>query len=294
MKSVGIQYLEAYRRLKKAGKKNFKRTVYFLFAADEEIGGPVMEKFVKTKEFEELNVGFNLDEGEASENDVYSISYGEKNPWWMQVKISGSPGHGSLFIENDVGTKLKNFLDIVYAFRQEQKEKLENSNGKLTLGDVVTLNVTKIGGGVQVNVVPDQFIIEVDIRIPPAIVSSFENTVKEWMSQAGEGITYTFTQHAITSSTTPITDEDPYWKVFSNTLRDMDCKFKTQIDCGSTDSRFLRAIGIRAIGFSPIINTMDLAHDHNEFLEEKMFLRGVEIYEKLIENLSNIPPEVDA
>ena len=33
MKSVGIQYLEAYRRLRHAGKKNFKRTVYFLFGA---------------------------------------------------------------------------------------------------------------------------------------------------------------------------------------------------------------------------------------------------------------------
>ncbi|KAE9547093.1 hypothetical protein FO519_009695 [Halicephalobus sp. NKZ332] len=294
MKSVGIQYLEAYRRLRKAGKKNFKRTVYFLFAADEEIGGPVMGKFVKTKEFKELNVGFNLDESRASSNDVYAVLYGERNPWWLRVRISGSPGHGSLFIENDVGTKLKTFLDIVYAFRQEEKERLKNSNGRLTLGDVVTLNVTKIGGGVQVNVVPDEFIIEMDIRIPPGVVRTFEDTIKGWISRAGEGITYTFTQHTVIEDTTPITDDDPYWKVFSNTLKEMDCKFEAEICCGSTDSRFLRAIGIRAIGFSPMINTPILLHDHNEFLEEKVFLRGVEIYEKLIENLSNIPPEVDA
>ncbi|KAE9546139.1 hypothetical protein FO519_010649, partial [Halicephalobus sp. NKZ332] len=157
MKSIGIQYLEAYRRLRNAGKKNFKRTIYFLFAADEEIGGPVMEKFVKTKEFQELNQGFTLDESRASTTDVCRVYYGERNPWWLKVSITGSTGHGSIFIENDVGTKLRNFLDIVYAFRQEEKERLKNSNGRLTLGDVVTLNVTKIGGGVQVNVVPDEF-----------------------------------------------------------------------------------------------------------------------------------------
>uniref|UniRef100_A0A8R1EMC6 Uncharacterized protein n=1 Tax=Caenorhabditis japonica TaxID=281687 RepID=A0A8R1EMC6_CAEJA len=62
--------------------------------------------------------------------------------------------------------------------------------------------------------------------------------------------------------------------------------------------------GIRAIGFSPIINTPSLLHDHNEFLNEKTFLRGnnitvlvnfsfdyiigVQIYETLINNLANV------
>jgi hypothetical protein len=30
-----------------------------------------------------------------------------------------------------------------------------------------------------------------------------------------------------------------------------------------------------------------LLHDHNEFLNEKVFLRGVEIYEKLISELAS-------
>jgi acetylornithine deacetylase/succinyl-diaminopimelate desuccinylase-like protein len=46
--------------------------------------------------------------------------------------------------------------------------------------------------------------------------------------------------------------------------------------------------GIPAIGFSPMINTPQLLHDHNEFLNEKVFMRGVEIYETLIENLANL------
>ena len=35
-------------------------------------------------------------------------------------------------------------------------------------------------------------------------------------------------------------------------------------------------------------NTPVLLHDHNEYLDESVFLRGVEIYEKLIPNLANV------
>ncbi|KAE9545810.1 hypothetical protein FO519_010978, partial [Halicephalobus sp. NKZ332] len=105
---------------------------------------------------------------------------------------------------------------------------------------------------------------------------------------------YTFTQHTVIEDTTPITDDDPYWKVFSNTLKEIGFKFAPEISAGFTDSRFSRKLGLRCIGFNTMINTPILLHDHNEFLEEKVFLRGVEIYEKLIENLSNIPLEADA
>ena len=49
---------------------------------DEEIGGhDGMEKFVRTERFQQLNVGFALDEGLASENDKYRIFYGERCVW---------------------------------------------------------------------------------------------------------------------------------------------------------------------------------------------------------------------
>lgn len=47
-----------------------------------------------------------------------------------------------------------------------------------------------------------------------------------------------------------------------------------------------------AIGFSPINNTPVLLHDHDEFLDEKVFLKGVKIYEQLILNLANVPPNL--
>lgn len=57
----------------------------------------------------------------------------------------------------------------------------------------------------------------------------------------------------------------------------------------ATDSRFLRQAGYPCIGFSPMKNTPILLHDHNEFLNEEVFLEGIKVYESLIPALSNIP-----
>lgn len=63
MKCVGLQYLEAIRRLKSSGFQPL-RTVYLSFVPDEEIGGhDGAEKFADSDEFKKMNVGIVLDEG---------------------------------------------------------------------------------------------------------------------------------------------------------------------------------------------------------------------------------------
>jgi len=47
--------------------------------------------------------------------------------------------------------------------------------------------------------------------------------------------------------------------------------------------------GCPAIGFSPMNNTPMLLHDHNEYLNAGVFLKGIDIYTHLIENLANVP-----
>ncbi len=65
MKSVGMQYIEAIRRLlAKRGDKQFRRTIHILWGPDEEISGADgMKVFVESPEFTKLNIGFVLDEG---------------------------------------------------------------------------------------------------------------------------------------------------------------------------------------------------------------------------------------
>ena len=47
-------------------------------------------------------------------------------------------------------------------------------------------------------------------------------------------------------------------------------------------------IGIPALGFSAMNHTPILLHDHNEFLNERVFLRGIGIYEDIIIALGNV------
>ncbi len=37
-------------------------------------------------------------------------------------------------------------------------------------------------------------------------------------------------------------------------------------------------------------HTPILLHDHNEFLNERVFLRGISVYEQLLPKLASVPP----
>lgn len=57
-----------------------------MVSLDEEISGGIgMEAFTKTKEFKELNVGFALDEGGPTPDDVFALFYGEKARWGVYI-----------------------------------------------------------------------------------------------------------------------------------------------------------------------------------------------------------------
>lgn len=64
-------------------------------------------------------------------------------------------------------------------------------------------------------------------------------------------------------------------------------KTRVRVFPANTDSWYIRQAGIPALGFSPIKNTPVLLHDHNEFLHADTYLRGIEIYKKVIECLAN-------
>lgn len=52
-------------------------------------------------------------------------------------------------------------------------------------------------------------------------------------------------------------------------------------------SSFLQ-LNIPAFGFSPLINTPNRAHDHNEFVQADVYLAGIEVYRRLIFNLGQM------
>ena len=47
-------------------------------------------------------------------------------------------------------------------------------------------------------------------------------------------------------------------------------------------------LGIPCVGFSPINNTPILLHDNDEFINERVYLRGIPIYEDIIAALASL------
>jgi aminoacylase len=73
----------------------------------------------------------------------------------------------------------------------------------------------------------------------------------------------------------------------------MDCAIEPQVFPAATDSRFLRALGIRALGFSPMRNTEILLHEHDEYIPEATYLEGIGVYVGLIKALASQGDELE-
>lgn len=289
MKSVAIQHIEAIYRLKVLQKKKFKRTIHLCFIADEEVGGhDGMEKYVVSKEFKELNIGFALDEGLASEENAIPLFYGERNVFWVQFKCHGNPGHGSRFIENTAGGKAHHLMNKLLGFREEQK-KIYEADESLNLGDVTTVNLTYMSGGVQMNVVPNEFTVGFDIRITPTTnMADFEAQIMKWIDEAGGDIDVIFKQKFTDQTLTSVAKNDPWYQAFMRAANKHELDIAPRIFPAGTDSRYIREVGIPAFGFSPMNNTKVLLHDHNEYLNEKVFMTGIDIFVDVIAEMADV------
>lgn len=81
---------------------------------------------------------------------------------------------------------------------------------------------------------------------------------------------------------------------FFSPLSNRKLELETMVCPGATDASYIRPLGIPVLGFSPMPTTPILLHDHNEYLNEGIFLRGINIYESIIPALASVPQFIDA
>ena len=301
MKCVCIQYIEAIRKLH-AINPSFRpqRTIHLTFVPDEEVGGSGMLTFLSSRLYKSLpGIALALDEGLASTDETYSLFYGERLPWWVDVTATGKTGHGSRFIDSTAVEQIIGVSNKALAFREEQRELLHGDgdisadscncahsvaakrqkmlsklrkDNKMTLGDVTSLNITTLQAGVQVgdtfayNVIPPVAKCSLDIRISPHVepkeigdmingwcqecsASPEEGYKVEWNSLLGMGPMAD--KHALTKTDA----SNPWYQVFTAAMASMGHTVVPQVFPAATDSRFLRELGIKAFGFSPMRNT---------------------------------------
>ncbi|XP_017026519.1 aminoacylase-1-like [Drosophila kikkawai] len=289
MKCVGMQYLAAIRALKKSGLR-LKRTIHISFVPDEEVGGRNgMQPFVKSEEFRSLNIGFSLDEGIASPTAEFPVFYAERTVKRLFFKISGSAGHGLLLMPNTAGEKLSYIISKMMELRAVQVQRLKD-NPKLQIGDVTTINLTTVNGGVQSNVVPPYMTATFDCRLSlDTDIVEFEANLHKWCAEAGGDIEFEFGSQWHKGHIPPTATDasNPFWLAFKSATDELGLSINLQVFPGGTDSRYIRHAGIPALGFSPMNHTPVLLHDHDEFLLAETYLKGVQIYQKIIFSVAN-------
>ncbi|KAF7810550.1 aminoacylase-1 isoform X2 [Senna tora] len=294
MKCVGMQYLEAVRGLKASGYQPL-RSIYLTFAPDEEIGGhDGAEKFAESEVFEKLNVGVVLDEGLASPDENYRAFYAERTPWWLIIKATGAPGHGAKLYDNTAMENLLKSIESIRRFRASQFDMIKA--GLKVDGEVVSVNMAFLKAGTPsptgfvMNLQPSEAEAGFDIRVPPTTDSeSLEKRIAEEWAPASRNMTFRFKQKGSANDKfgnrmiTKTDSSNPWWALLEDAIRNAGGKLgKPEIFPASTDARYFRRQGLPAIGFSPMANTPILLHDHNEFLNQDEYLKGIEIYESII------------
>lgn len=135
--------------------------------------------------------------------------------------MPGVPGHGSMMLKNTAGEKVQKLLERFINFRDSQMKRLDE-NSKLTVVDVTTLNITKLSGGVQSNVVPPEYKVTVDMRLALDIDHvEFDEMLRRWCDESGDGIDYTFEQKQPKVAPTIVDESNPYWVALRTAIDDL-------------------------------------------------------------------------
>ncbi|KAH9503634.1 adenylate cyclase [Bulinus truncatus] len=147
--------------------------------------------------------------------------------------------------------------------------------------------INKQTGGVQPNVVPAELSATFDVRIPPTEdFDDLKEKLENWCKEAGPDVSMEFLQEGRDRDTVDVAS--PLWQAFKSACEKANVEIEPEIFPGGTDSRHFRKAGVKMIGFSPMNNTPVLLHDNNEFLNEQVFLKGIEVYREVIPALANL------
>lgn len=258
MKCVGAAQLAAIAKLRESGWDNpTRRDLYFAFTPEEEIGGQQgWGLFVDTPEFDALNVEFYMDEGIANEaTDSIEVFYAERVGASCRITARGNAGHGSQFIQDTAGAKLIAFSADLLAMRDEQEQILASGvhpdGTKFALGDVTTINLTILGGGKQVNVVPNELEVTFDIRVTPHTPHN-EFVAKLKALADKHGVEMTTLRPPVIPKLVPVSDPlyAKWWDVVAKEATKRGLEPRRRVFPAASDARYIRRKGIPALGCS--------------------------------------------
>ncbi|KAK1287666.1 hypothetical protein QJS10_CPB19g01807 [Acorus calamus] len=261
-KCLAIQYIEALRVLKSDPSFAPLRTVHVSLVPDEEIGGrDGMGAFANSEAFDALNVGFVLDEGQASPTDEFRVFYADRSPWSLVVRAVGPPGHGARMYDGSAAENLMESVEAIARFREEQRAVVEA--GLAAPSELVSVNPVYFKAGTPsetgyvMNVQPSEAEAGFDVRLPPTVDPDLmkRRIAEEWAPHS-RNMTYQIIQkgpirdNAGKPLMTATNESNPWWSVFVQAVTASGGKLsKPEILSSTTDARFMRQREFLLLGF---------------------------------------------
>ncbi|CAH2108375.1 unnamed protein product [Euphydryas editha] len=288
-KDVGVQYIEAIRKLIR-NNVTLDRTVHITVMPDEETGGSRgMLPFVETEDFKSLNIGFAFDEGYPSRNDAMYVSYQDKRPWQAKYTIRGNGGHSSIVKNGNVIEGLQRLINNIMEFRKEQVQIMTTKDAN-DFGAYTSVNINMIEGGVAPNVIPKEIVAVVDMRLSvTADVNNVENMFNSWLNELGYNSTVEYLRRVEYSPATAVDNSNPYWIAMQETMMELGITVDAIVCPAASDLIAIRSKGIPALGFTTKRNVLSKAHDINEYIDLNTFIKGIDVYVALLKKICNLP-----
>jgi succinyl-diaminopimelate desuccinylase len=248
--------------------------------SDEETLGPWGARYLMEHHPEIL--GDCCLNGEPS--SPYSIRFGEKGSLWTALTVLTPGYHGAYPHMSPSATKIAarliadlETLTQIHALAPENVEAILRSNaeaidkaqgkGAAEIVGKVTINVGRIRGGVKVNMVPNQCVVEVDIRLPigldkEKVMAEVDKIAARYPQVTREEISYT-----APSWSDPSGEMVGYIQANVKDLKG----FEPQpvVSLGGTDARLWRYRTVPAYVYGPFPCNMGAA---DEYIEVEEFL----------------------
>lgn len=106
-------------------------------------------------------------------------------------------------------------------FRASQVKRLEQ-DPKLETADVTTINLTKLNGGIQSNIVPPLIEATFDMRVSISEnLVALEKQIRDWCAEAGSDIELVFDYKDSAAQPTKVDASNPYWVGLKNALDEL-------------------------------------------------------------------------
>lgn len=325
-KSAGIAHLAALEQLARAGRP-FCRDLVFLGVADEEAGGGEGMAFLLERHpglFAGVDAAINeggLNPTFGGRQRYWGIEVVQKRPLWLSVEAGGAAGHGSRYTPGSAAHQLirglAKLVDRPPRYRLGdaarlyfgELARLEGTSPAAALAALEkqihpdgpvppleagtpvyfldTLQVTEVSTGDGINVVSPVARAYLDIRLLPD--TDQEAYLAEMRALLGPDLVAKVVLESPPVAVSP--REHPLFQTFEQVLGQRAPVIPFFLP-GTTDSRYLRARGIAAYGWSPFsIEGKDLLgiHAPNEYIRLEDFLRGIETTRRLLEAYAVAP-----